>query len=118
VLSAYDTTLRVNRILDAADAQLLMVSNVEARIRNLQNRVKGASKWLLTLAVLLIVGVILLHFLDLNPDARTDGPIPNSGRRWVHWIVFAVIIFLVFAIVGQVRRLMGAERASADSPDD
>jgi ubiquinone biosynthesis protein len=118
VLSAYDTTLRVNRILDAADAQLLMVSNVEARIRNLQNRVKGASKWLLTLAILLIVGVLLLHFLDLNPDARTDGPIPDSGRRWVHWVVFAVIIFLVFAIVGQVRRLMGAERASADSPDD
>jgi ubiquinone biosynthesis protein len=118
VLSAYDTGLRVNRILEAADAQLLMVSNVEARIRNLQNRVKGASKWLLTLAVLLIVGVVLLHFLDLNPDARTDGPIPDSGRRWVHWIVFAVIIFLVFAIVGQVRRLMGAERASSDSRDD
>ncbi len=117
-LSAYDTVIRVNRMLDVADAQLLTVSNVEARIRNLQNRVKTASKWLVTFAVLLIVGIILLHFLDLNPSARADGPLPNSGRRWVHWVVFAVVIVIVLAIVGQVRRLMGAEHESADFPNE
>jgi hypothetical protein len=59
-----------------------------------------------------------LHFLDLNPGARSAGPLPNSGRHWVNWVIFAVVIFLVLAVVGQVRRLMGAEQESAGFRDE
>jgi predicted unusual protein kinase regulating ubiquinone biosynthesis (AarF/ABC1/UbiB family) len=118
VPTAYDTAVRVNRILEAAEAQLLTVSNIEARVRNLQNRVKGASKTLLILAVLLVAGIVLLHFLDLNPDSREAGGLGDTGRRWLHWVVFGVVIFLVFGLVGQVRRLLGAERESEQSPDN
>jgi uncharacterized membrane protein SirB2 len=73
---------------------------------------------LLALAVLLVAGIVLLHFLDLNPDSREAGGLGNTGRRWLHWVVFGVVIFLVFGLVGQVRRLMGAERESEQSPDN
>ena len=113
LLSIYDTSLRVNRILEAADAQLLTVSNVEARVRNLQNRVGSIAKSLLILAALLVAGVVVLHFLDLNPEAREAGGLGNTGRSWLHWVVFGVVIFLALGVAGQVRRLMGAERDSS-----
>ena len=111
-VAAYDVGLRANRILDAAETQLLTVRNVEARLGNLQERVKGAGRRIITLVFLVVLGIVVLHALDLNPDWRSEGLIPNSARGWLHWVVFGVVLAFVFGIGIQVYRLWTADRAS------
>ncbi len=107
---AHDQALRLNRILEAADAQLLVVSNVEARIRRVQEGVRTARRWLQSLVVLLIVGVVLLRVFDFKPDWRTAGPLPESARDWLPWLLFGVLLVVTLGIVVQAVRLRGTER--------
>jgi predicted unusual protein kinase regulating ubiquinone biosynthesis (AarF/ABC1/UbiB family) len=110
----HDRVFRLNRTLDAVDAQLLVVSTVEARIRRLQARVRTARRWLGGLVTLVIVGVVVIRVLDLKPDWRTAGPLPDSARDWLPWLIFGALLVVVLGIVAQVARLRNAERASAE----
>jgi ubiquinone biosynthesis protein len=111
---AHDQALRVNRMLDAVDAQLLLVSSVESRIMHVQERIRTARRWLTTLVMVLILGVVLLRLLDLRPGWRTAGPMPESARNWLPWLIFGVLIVVALGIVVQAFRLRGAERAPKD----
>lgn len=114
LMAAFDVGFRANRILDAAEYQLLTVSNVEARLISLQARVRGVTKRLLTLVLLVVAGVVVLHALDLNPNWRTESMLPNSAREWLHWIVFGVLLVFVLLIGVQAFRLWDADHNSKD----
>ena len=102
-------------MLDVVDAQLLVVSTVEARIRRVQAGIRTARRWLTTLVVVLILGIVLLRVFDLKPDWRTAGPMPESARDWLPWLIFGVLLVTVLGIVVQALRLRGAERAPMSS---
>jgi predicted unusual protein kinase regulating ubiquinone biosynthesis (AarF/ABC1/UbiB family) len=108
---AHHQALRVDRMLDAVDAQLLLVSSVESRILRVQESIRTARRWLTTLVMVLIVGVILLRLLDLHPGWRTAGPMPESARNWLPWLVFGVLVAIGLAIVVQAFRFRGEDRA-------
>jgi hypothetical protein len=108
---AYERALLINRVLDVVDAQLLVVSTVEARIRRVQAGIRTARRWLTTLVIVLVVGVVLLRVFDLKPGWRTAGPMPGSARDWLPWLIFGVLLVAVLGIVVQAIRLRGAERA-------
>jgi ubiquinone biosynthesis protein len=114
LIGAYDIGVRANRLLAATETQLLTVSNVEARLGGLQERVKSASKRLLMLVLLVVAGVVVLHALDLNPNWRSEGMLPHSAREWLHWVVFGVLLFIIFGIGIQAYRLWDADRATKD----
>jgi predicted unusual protein kinase regulating ubiquinone biosynthesis (AarF/ABC1/UbiB family) len=118
ISAAYDVGFRANRVFDAVEAQLLVVGTVEARILRLQERVQGVRRRLVTLATLVVVGVIGLRVLDLNPEWGTAGPIPDSARNWLPWLVFGVLVAFILGIILQGRRLREAEQASAKPPAD
>ena len=108
---AHDQIFRLNRMLDTVDAQLLVVTTVEARIRGIQERVRTARRWMQTLVMVLIVGVILLRVFDLKPGWRTAGPLPGSARDWLPWLIFGVLLVVALGIVVQAFRLRGTGRA-------
>jgi len=107
---AHDQALRVNRMLDAVDAQLLLVGSVESRILHVQERIRTARRWLTTLVMVLILGLILFRLLDLHPGWRTAGPLPNSAGHWLLWLIFGVLLVIALGIVIETFRLRGAER--------
>jgi len=107
---AHDQTSRLNRMLDAVDTQLLVVSTVEARIRRVQAGIRTARRWLTTLVTVLILGVVLLRVLDIEPGWRTAGPLPASARDWLPWLIFGILLVAVLGIVVQALRLRNAER--------
>jgi predicted unusual protein kinase regulating ubiquinone biosynthesis (AarF/ABC1/UbiB family) len=107
---AYERALLINRMLDVVDEQLLVVSTVEARIRRIQSGIRTASRWLLTLVILLILGVVLLRVFDLKPGWRTAGPMPDSARDWLPWLIFGVLMAIGLAIVVQAFRFRGDDR--------
>jgi ubiquinone biosynthesis protein len=108
---AYERALLINRVLDVVDAQLLVVSTVEARIRRVQAGIRTARRWLTTLVMVLILGIVLLRVFDLKPGWRTAGPMPGSARDWLPWLIFGVILAVILGIIVQAIRLRGAERA-------
>jgi predicted unusual protein kinase regulating ubiquinone biosynthesis (AarF/ABC1/UbiB family) len=108
---AHDQVMRLNRMLDTVDAQLLIVSSVESRIWRVQERFRTVGRWLLTSVMVLLIGVVLLRVLDLRPDYGTAGPVPESGRNWMPWLVFGVILVIVVGIVVLAFRLRDADRA-------
>jgi ubiquinone biosynthesis protein len=108
---AYERALLINRVLDVVDAQLLVVSTVEARIRRVQAGIRTARRWLTTLVMVLILGIVLLRVFDLKPGWRTAGPMPGSARDWLPWLIFGVLLVAALGIVVQAIRLRGAERA-------
>ncbi|HYI24102.1 MAG TPA: AarF/UbiB family protein [Thermomicrobiales bacterium] len=107
---AHDQALRLNRLLDAADAQLLVLSTVESRIRHVQERVRTARRWLRSFLMLLIVGVVVLRVLDLKPGWTTAGPLPESASNWLPWLIFGVVLMVAFGILVQSLRLRDVER--------
>ena len=107
---AHDQALRLNRLLDAADAQLLVLSTVESRIRHVQERVRTARRWLRSFLMLLIVGVVVLRVLDLKPGWTTAGLLPESASNWLPWLIFGVVLMVAFGILVQSLRLRDVER--------
>jgi ubiquinone biosynthesis protein len=108
---AHDQVIRVNRMLDVVEAQLLTVSTIEARIRGVQAGIRTARRWLTTLVLLMIAGIVLLRVFDLKPGWRTAGPLPESARHWLPWLIFGVLLVAALGIVVQALRLRNAERA-------
>ena len=112
---AHDQTLRVNRMLDAVDAQLFLVSTVESRILGIQEGIRHAGRWLTTLMMVLILGVILLQVIDTRPGWRTAGPLPESARSWLPWLIFGVLLVVALVIVVEALRIRRTDRPPKNS---
>jgi predicted unusual protein kinase regulating ubiquinone biosynthesis (AarF/ABC1/UbiB family) len=108
---AHDQVVRINRMLDTVDAQLFLVSTVESRIMGIQEGIRTAGRWLTTLVMALIVGIILLRVLDIRPGWRTAGPLPDSARNWLPWLIFGILMVIALGIVVQVIRLRASDRS-------
>ncbi len=117
MIAAYDTGLRANRILDGVEAQLLVASVVEARLRRVQQGVRTAGRRMRYLVILVLVGVVTLRVLDLNPGWQTAGPLPDSARDWLPWVILGVLVVLLARILVVSEHLPGGDQ-SADAPPD
>jgi predicted unusual protein kinase regulating ubiquinone biosynthesis (AarF/ABC1/UbiB family) len=109
---AHDQAVRVNRLLGAVDAQLLLVSSVESRILHVQESLRTARRWLTTLVIVVILGMILLQVLDVRPGWRTEGPLPASAADWLPWLIFGALMAAVLGVLVLALRLRGEERKS------
>jgi ubiquinone biosynthesis protein len=107
---AHDQAVRANRLLGTVDAQLLLVSSVESRILHVQESLRTARRWLTSLVIVLILGLILLHLLDLRPGWRTEGPLPASAADWLPWLIFGALMAVVLGVLILALRLRGEER--------
>jgi predicted unusual protein kinase regulating ubiquinone biosynthesis (AarF/ABC1/UbiB family) len=113
LIAAYDIGVRANRIFDTVETQLLTVGAIEARLWAVQARVKTTVRWLVTLALLVVAGVIVLRVFDARPGARTAGPLPNSAANWLPWLVFGLVLALVLVFVIQALRLRNPDQSPA-----
>jgi ubiquinone biosynthesis protein len=117
VTTAYDIALRADRVFEAAESQLVTAGALEARLFSIQSRVTTYSRRLAAAAVLILAGILLLHFVDTEPASRTAPFLPSFVATWLRWIVFGVLVVIVLGFIIDAFHLRKVpQEANGDQP--